>query len=83
MISTSDFNQSVRMKVSESQGSQEENVEEKLSCPEKPSENYDANFGSSMIYYKEKGSENLGLCYGVGKGQRCNCDKSIAPERYM
>tara|TARA_X000000950_G_C13905584_1_gene656677 strand:- start:2252 stop:4021 length:1770 start_codon:yes stop_codon:yes gene_type:complete len=80
MISTSDFNQSVRMKVSEAEKSKEENAEEKLSCPEKPNENYDANFGSSMIFYKEKGSENLGLCYGVGKGQRCNCDKSVEPK---
>ena len=50
------------MKVKESQVKKESNVEEKLSCPEKPSEDYSANFGSSMIFYKEKGSENL-ACY--------------------
>jgi hypothetical protein len=76
MVSTSDFNQSVRMKVKKVENDVEENVDEKLSCPEKPDENYESNFGSSMIFYKDRGSENLGLCYGVGKGQRCNCDKS-------
>ena len=80
MISTSDFSQSVRMKVSSPKVSEEQLPEEKISCPEKPGENYDANFGSSMLFYKAKGSENLGLCYGVPKGERCNCDKATAPQ---
>ena len=32
-----------------------------------------------MLFYKAKGSENLGLCYGT-KGERCNCDKATAPQ---
>ena len=79
MISTSDFNQSVRMKVSDTQTENNDDVGEQLSCPEKPTEDNTAILGSSLLYYKDKGSENLGLCYGVGKGQRCNCDKANSP----
>ncbi len=79
MISTSEFKQSIRMKV-KGQSKEQEDETEILSCPEKPSENYDSNFGSSMLFYKNKKSENLGLCYGVDKGQKCNCDKATNPE---
>jgi hypothetical protein len=80
LISTSDFKQSVRMKINGGSQSNSSDDTEILSCPEKPSENYDSNFGKSMLFYKNKGSENLGLCYGVNKGQKCNCDKATMKE---
>ena len=58
----------------------DDSVEEPLRCPEKPKEDDTGFLGSTMLFYKDKGSENLGLCYGVGKGERCNCDKANSPK---
>ena len=49
-------------------------VEEPLSCPEKPSENYDSLLGDEMLFYKNKGSDGLGLCYSIDSADSCNCN---------
>ena len=63
----------IKLKVNKDIKSVNNNVKEQLSCPEKPSENYDALMGDEMLFYKDNVSDGLGLCYGIEKGDKCNC----------
>ena len=72
--------QEIKLKVNKEIKPNLNMVEEPLNCPEKPSENYDALMGDEMLFYKNKGSDGLGLCYSVeNKGDSCNCDPQSDP----
>ena len=70
----------IKLKVNKEIKTNRNMVEEPLNCPEKPSENYDALMGDEMLFYKNKGSDGLGLCYSVNKDDSCNCDSNIDPD---
>ena len=70
----------IKLKVNKEIRNNNSLLEEPLSCPEKPSENYDALIGDEMLFYKNKGSDGLGLCYAVELENSCNCDSNIDPD---
>ena len=78
MLSTTKFKEKIKLSLLEDKTESENLEEEKLSCPEKPSENYDSMYDSSMIFYKDRGDDN-GLCFATDRNESCNCNKSIEP----
>lgn len=79
MISGSKQNE-IKLKVNKEIKINNSFIEEPLSCPEKPSENYDALLGDQMLFYKNKTSDGLGLCYNVDLDSSCNCDSNLDPD---
>lgn len=69
----------IKLKVNKEVKNNNNLIEEPLSCPEKPSENYDDLLGNEMLFYKNRDSEGLGLCYVVDNDDSCNCDPDIDP----
>jgi len=76
MLSTTEQQENIRLSVLKDTQYNENLEEEKLSCPEKPSENYDSMYGSSTLFYKDRGDDN-GLCFAVNSNESCNCNKDI------
>jgi hypothetical protein len=69
--------QEIKLKVNKEIRNNNSLLEEPLSCPEKPSENYDALMGDEMLFYKNKGSDGLGLCYAIESNNSCNCNPKL------
>ena len=64
----------IELKVNKEIKNNRKIMEEPLTCPEKPSENYDNLLGDEFIFHKDKGYEGLGLCYGINEDDNCNCN---------
>jgi hypothetical protein len=70
----------IKLKINKEIKNKSSLVYEPLNCPEKPSENYDALLGDEMLFYKNKRSDGLGLCYNVNVDESCNCNSNLDPD---
>jgi hypothetical protein len=65
----------IKLKVNKEIRNDSEMPKEPLSCPEKPSEDYESMLGDDMLFYKNKNSNDLGLCYMLSnRNHSCNCN---------